>query len=113
MATTHLDSSSPVLFQKVCEGGGAPNAFFTLTDRGTGLAFYKIHFTEVLITSVQPASSPGGNSALEQLTFNFTAIQVSAADQQGNTSTISCQINTGTSNGGTTMSHPTDQNQRR
>lgn len=90
----NMDTASPLIFQKICEGSRLPNGFFTLTDRSTGLAFYKIHFEEVFISSVQPASSPGGNSALESVSFAFANVSISATDTRGNTTSISCGLNT-------------------
>jgi type VI secretion system secreted protein Hcp len=89
----HIDTASPAIFQKTCEGSHIPTGQFTLTERSTGLNFYKISFEDVFISSVQPASSPGGNSALEQLSFAFGNVQISASDGQGNTTSISCGIN--------------------
>src|SRR5215471_4391733 len=89
----NMDTASPLLFEKACEGQQIPNGFFTLTDRATGLAFYKIHFETVFITSVQPASSPGGNSALEQLSFAFGEVTISASDTRGNTTSVQCGVN--------------------
>jgi hypothetical protein len=48
----------------------------------------------VFISSVQPASSPGGNSALEQLSFAFASVNITATDTRGNTTSISCGLNT-------------------
>src|SRR5262245_58350038 len=89
----HMDTASPLIFQKVCEGSRIPNGLFTLTDRATGLAFYKIRFQDVLISSVQPASSPGANAALEQFSFVFANVNISASDTRGNTTSISCALN--------------------
>jgi len=108
----HMDTASPLIFQKICEGSRLPNGLFTLTDRATGLAFYKIHFEDVFITSVQPASSPGGNSALEQLSFAFATVDISATDTRGNTTSISCGVNAGSA-GHDVPPHPHPDPQRR
>src|SRR5262245_53587801 len=89
----HMDTASPLIFEKICEGSRVPNGHFTLTDRATGLAFYKIHFEDVFISSAQPASSPGGNSALEAVSFAFASVEISATDTRGNSTSISCGVN--------------------
>jgi type VI secretion system secreted protein Hcp len=89
----HMDTASPLIFQKICQGSSIPNGTFTLTDRATGLGFYKVQFTDVFITSVQPASSPGANAALEQFSFAFANVAITAMDTRGNTTSVSCGIN--------------------
>jgi type VI secretion system secreted protein Hcp len=88
-----IDQASPILFQKCCEGESLGQGFFTLVDRGTGLGFYKIQFESVLISSLQPAASAGGSAAMEQLSFRFSMVDISASDLKGNTtSTIRCSM---------------------
>lgn len=104
--TKYIDTASPVLFQKVCEGSVSQTADLTLSDRATGLAFYKLHFEDVFISSVQPGTSPGGNSALETLTFNFGSVEISASDGRGNTNTVTCGANEKVSAPSPQLNHP-------
>jgi type VI secretion system secreted protein Hcp len=88
-----IDQASPILFQKCCEGDTIGEGLFTLVDRGTGLGFYKVQFESVLISSLQPTGSPGGSAAMEQLTFRFSMVDISASDLRGNTTnTIRCSM---------------------
>ena len=88
-----IDQSSPVLFQKCCEGSNLGNGLFTLVDRQTGLGFYKIQFENVLISSLQPAGSAGGQAPMESLSLNFTRVEISSSDTRGNTTnTIMCDM---------------------
>ena len=87
--TKYLDTSSPKLFEKCCEGehiGGA-----TLVMRKAGekpLEFYKIKLEDVLISSVQNGGA-GGGVATELVTFSFASSLISAADAKGSFSSIS------------------------
>jgi type VI secretion system secreted protein Hcp len=86
--TKYLDSSSPKLFEKCCEGdhiGGA-----TLVMRKAGdkpVEFYKIKLQDVLISSVQNGGA-GGGVATEFVSFSFASSLVSAADDKGSFSTV-------------------------
>ncbi len=89
--TKFLDSSSPKLFEKCCEGehiGGA-----TLVMRKAGekpLEFYKIKLTDILISGVQNGGA-GGGIATELVSFSFASSMISAADEKGSfTSVSSC-----------------------
>jgi type VI secretion system secreted protein Hcp len=87
--TKYLDTSSPKLFEKCCEGehiGGA-----TLVMRKAGdkpLEFYKIKLQDVLISSVQNGGA-GGGIATEFVSFSFASSQISSADEKGSFSTVS------------------------
>ena len=89
--TKYLDSSSPKLFEKCCEGehiGGA-----TLVMRKAGekpLEFYKIKLQDILISSVQNGGA-GGGVATEAVSFSFASSMISAVDEKGTfTSVSSC-----------------------
>jgi type VI secretion system secreted protein Hcp len=73
-----VDAASPLLFDAVCSGQEIKEAFFTLRKAGDKpLDFYKIHFEEVLISSVTPAGSAGGdNLPLEQVTLDFRSAEI-------------------------------------
>ena len=85
-----MDTASPLLFESCCKGEHIRTADFTLVDRSSGLAFYKIHFDDVLVSSLQPASAPGGGAALESLSFNVEKLTITAQDTKGNTTSIEC-----------------------
>lgn len=92
-----IDASSPMLFEKCCQGAMISTGLFTLVDRATGLGFYKIKFDEILISSLQPAANAGGSAPMESMSLNFAQVEISATDARGNiTNTIQCNMNQNT-----------------
>ena len=87
--TKYLDTSSPKLFEKCCEGthiGGA-----TLVMRKAGdkpLEFYKIKLEDVLISSVQNGGA-GGGIATELVSFSFASSLISSTDEKGTLTSVS------------------------
>ncbi|MFL5246063.1 MAG: Hcp family type VI secretion system effector [Gemmataceae bacterium] len=68
------DSSSPVLFQKSCDGTVIPTAVVTLQRQVAGKATpYLVYtFTNVYVTSVQWSGSGGaGDAPMESVSFTF------------------------------------------
>jgi type VI secretion system secreted protein Hcp len=83
MKTT--DSSSPVLFQKCCDGSVIPFASVTLQRRVSGVATpYLVYtFGNVYITSVQWSGTGGsGDSPMESLAFCFEEVTVDYTPQK-------------------------------
>jgi type VI secretion system secreted protein Hcp len=74
----HVDAASPLLFDAVCSGQRIKEALFTLRKAGDkAIDFYKVRFDEVLISSVSPAGSAGGDELpLEQVSLNFGAVEI-------------------------------------
>ena len=87
--TKYLDTSSPKLFEKCCEGehiGGA-----TLVMRKAGekpLEFYKIKLQDVLISGVQNGAA-GGGIATELVSFSFASSLISSTDEKGTLTSVS------------------------
>src|SRR5262245_60220944 len=68
------DSSSPVLFQKCCDGSVIPTAVVTLQRQVQGEAtpYLVYNFTNVYVTSVQWSGSGGaGDAPMESVSFTF------------------------------------------
>jgi type VI secretion system secreted protein Hcp len=90
----YMDSSSPQLFEACCSGQPIQNASLTIARKAGGgqQEFFKIKLTDVLISSVSPGGATGGNTEpLEQISFNFARVDISAADRNGQfVSNISC-----------------------
>lgn len=81
-----LDSSSPRLFESCCSGEHHAEAMLTLRKAGESQQdFYKIKLSDVLISSVAPGGSAGGDQPLEQVSFSFAAATIEAArlDEKG------------------------------
>ena len=75
-----LDSSSPRLFQACCTGEHLHDATLTLRKAGGDQQeFYKVRLTDVLISSVRPAGSAGGDIGFEEVSFSFGSALIEAA----------------------------------
>jgi type VI secretion system secreted protein Hcp len=92
-----VDSASPTLFEKACQGETIDFALLTARKAGDKpLEFIKIKFEEVFIASVQPAGAPGRDDfPLESLTLNYGKITYDYTQQKedgspGPTTTAYC-----------------------
>lgn len=80
--------ASPELALAVCRGEQFPEAIFTATEAGAGAgkkaqpAFYKLRFTEVLISSYQVGGQSGGVPT-DQVSLNFAKVELEYEDQKG------------------------------
>jgi type VI secretion system secreted protein Hcp len=74
----YVDAASPLLFDAVCSGQHIKDALFTLRKAGDkGLDFYKVKFEEVLVSSVTPAGSAGGDAQpMEELRLDFESAEI-------------------------------------
>ena len=73
------DSSSPVLFQKCCDGSVMTTGVVTLQRQvqGTATPYLVYNFTNVYVTSVQWSGSGGsGDAPMESVAFCFEVGQV-------------------------------------
>jgi type VI secretion system secreted protein Hcp len=78
----YIDVASPALFEQCCTGQHVKEAAFELTNQ-RDQSFYKLTFTDVLISSVSPNGTTGGRAPMEQLSFTFGQVDISAADPKG------------------------------
>jgi type VI secretion system secreted protein Hcp len=78
----YIDKASPALFEQCCSGQHIPEAAFELTNENDQ-SFYKLRFTDVLISNVSPNGSTAGRAPMEQLSFTFAQVDISAADPTG------------------------------
>jgi type VI secretion system secreted protein Hcp len=82
------DSSSPVLFQKSCDGSVIATGVVTLQKQsGTGdkISYLVYNFTNVYVTSIQWSGSGGaggGDSPMESVSFTFEVCTVDYTAQQ-------------------------------
>jgi type VI secretion system secreted protein Hcp len=75
-----LDSSSPRLFEACCQGEHISDALLTLRKAGENQQeFFKIKLTDVLISSVAPGGSAGGDVGFEQVSLSFGSALIEAA----------------------------------
>lgn len=77
-----LDTASPQLLEASCRGEHIGFGLLTLAkaggDRGQQ-EYLKIKFSDILISSYQTGGSQGGDPA-EQISLNFSNVEVSAAE---------------------------------
>jgi type VI secretion system secreted protein Hcp len=71
-----LDKASPLLFEACCTGDHISEALFTARKAGgEKFEFLKIKMSDVIITSVSPAGSSGGDLPMESVSLNFSKIE--------------------------------------
>jgi type VI secretion system secreted protein Hcp len=88
-----MSSSSPALMEKCCTGEHISSATITLVNKETKEEFYKIKLTDVLISSYQTGGSGGGGAVpMDQVSFNFSSVDLQAADRKGNFNSVSCDF---------------------
>jgi len=72
-----IDAASPSLFDACCSGRAFKEAQITVAKAGgRGEDYYKIRLEEVLISSLVPASGAGDALPMEQLSLNFSKVEV-------------------------------------
>jgi type VI secretion system secreted protein Hcp len=75
--TKWMDKSTPNLIQYGCSGKHFPSAVLTVRKAGDKpLEYWKMTFTDVLITSVSTGGSGGEDKLTENVTLNFAKFQV-------------------------------------
>lgn len=78
----YVDTASPALFQKCCEGGRISQVSFVARKAGESqLEYYKIKLSDVLVSSVSPGGSTGGD-AMETVSFKFASAEIYSAQQK-------------------------------
>jgi type VI secretion system secreted protein Hcp len=101
--TKYVDKASPALFQFVATGMHIPSVQLSvvrLGGKGDRLEYIRIKLTDVLISSVKSShSAANDNRPVEEVSFNFTAIEYTytpqtAAGSAGPPVTISYNLKT-------------------
>jgi type VI secretion system secreted protein Hcp len=81
--TKYVDSSSPALMLACCNGAHFASALLTVRKAGkTPLEYIKITMTEVLITSVSTGGSGGEDRLTENVSLNFSKVQMDYTPQK-------------------------------
>lgn len=76
------DKSSPILFQKCCGGDHIPEATLELQKTGgSTMIFFKVTFTELVISSVQFSGHEGADVPNSGIAFNFSKIKMESTSQ--------------------------------
>ena len=81
--TKSADSASPVLFEKCAVGEHIKSAILTIRKSGgKKLEYYKIKFTDLLVSSFSNAGSGENSVPVESVTLNYTEIKLHYTEQQ-------------------------------
>lgn len=81
--TKYVDSSSPLMMLKCCNGKHYPEALFTIRKAGENpVEYLKIKFTEVLVSSVTTGGHGGEDRLTENVTLNFAKVDVKYTPQK-------------------------------
>jgi len=86
-----VSSSSPVLMKKCCTGEHIPNVTLTFATRETKQEYLKIKLTDCIISSYQTGAG-GGSVPTDQVSFNFSSVDIQAANRQGQFEQVSCDF---------------------
>jgi type VI secretion system secreted protein Hcp len=83
MFTHYLDSCSPNLMLKCCNGKHYPEAKVICRKAGEKpLEYLKVTMTDVLVSSVQPGGQSGGDRVIESVSLNFAKVKVEYTPQK-------------------------------
>ena len=91
-----IDSASPKFMERCCQGEHISNGQLTLVARGqkgNQEEFLKIKLTDILVSSYQTGgSNQGGIVPMDQVTLNFASVDVTALNNRGQATSISCDV---------------------
>ena len=92
-----MNNSSPHLMERCCTGQHISDVQITLVNKETKQEYLKIKLNDVLISSYQTGGSgAGGAVPVDQVSFNFSNVEIQAADRKGNfSSQVSCNFTKG------------------
>ena len=81
--TKGLDVASNALFHHVCSGKHIPSALLTCRKAGDKpLEYLKIKLTDLLVSTINWGASGGGDGTSEQVSINFTKIEITYFEQK-------------------------------
>ena len=89
-----IDAASPHLMEACCRGEHIRDVTMTLATKTKGQDYLVVKLNDCLITSYQTSGGgAGGALPAEQVSFNFSSVQVQAADKNGRFVTdVSCNF---------------------
>lgn len=78
-----LDTATPQIVELICHGQPAGDAYITLRKAGEKpLEYLKIKMTDILISSYQTGGSSGTGVPVEQVSFSFSSLEMTAIEQK-------------------------------
>jgi len=89
--TKYVDSASPLMMLKCCNGKHYPEALLTVRKAGgdNPVEYLKIKMTEVLVSSVGTGGSAGEDRLTENVSLNFAKVDVKYTPQKADGSSDS------------------------
>jgi type VI secretion system secreted protein Hcp len=79
----NMDKATPNLMKACATGKHYPEAMVTARKAGEGQKEYMVFkFTDVIITSVSPGGSNGADAVQEQVSFNFSKVELEYKPQK-------------------------------
>jgi len=80
--TKYIDQATPDLMLACCNGKHYPEALLTIRKAGeTPVEYLKIKMTDVMVTSLSTGGSGGEDRLTENVTLNFSKVNVDYAEQ--------------------------------
>jgi len=82
--TTNVSKASPQLFLRCATGEHLKLATITLrksSEGGSGVEFYKLTLSDVLVSSYQSGGSSGSSVPVDQFSLNFTKVEYAYTQQ--------------------------------
>lgn len=77
-----VDTATPILMKACATGQHIASGTLTIRKSGgTALEYFKIDLTEILISSIRPASDPNSPFLMEDVALNFASFKVTYTPQ--------------------------------
>mgnify|MGYP003576619681 CR=1 FL=1 len=89
-----VSSASPKLMEACCTGQHIRDVTLTFATRETKQEYLKIKLSDCLISSYQTGAG-GGSVPTDQVSFNFSSVDIQAANRQGQFEQVSCDFGGG------------------
>ena len=86
-----VSSASPKLMEACCTGQHIRDVTLTFATRETKQEYLKIKLSDCLISSYQTGAG-GGSVPTDQVSFNFSSVDIQAANRQGQFEQVSCDF---------------------
>jgi type VI secretion system secreted protein Hcp len=91
-----ISASSPQLMEKCCTGEHIKDVTITLVNKETKEEYLKIKLQDCLISSYQTGGAGNGGAVpMDQVSFNFSSVDVQASDKRGGYSQVQCNFQKG------------------
>jgi len=87
-------TASPHLMKKCCTGEHIKDVTLTFVTKETRLEYLKIKLTDCIISSYQTGAG-GGSVPADQVSFNFSSVDIQAANSKGQFEQVSCDFGGG------------------